>query len=313
MLDVRRLRLLHEVARHGSIAGAARSLAFTPSAVSQQIAKLEREAGVALVERGARSIRLTTAGARLVEHAEAILAQLASAEAELRRLAHAAGSVVRVGTFPTVSAKLLPDTLARLGSAAPAVTVEPVVLDPAHGIARLTAGDLDAALAWEYDFVPLEPPQHVELRLLLEEPILVFLPRDHPSARRRMVQLADLARERWIAATPASSCHPFTRRACEAAGFSPEIVLEIDDYQAMQELVASGVGLAFAPEMATSTTHPDVVARRIGFRSPRRRIYVATRTGDTRAAIAALLDALSGAAASLRAGEGRRRRSAGSS
>jgi DNA-binding transcriptional LysR family regulator len=153
--------------------------------------------------------------------------------------------------------------------------------------------------------VPVELPPGLVLRQLLEEPVHVVLPRDHPAARRRAVRLAELCDDAWITSTPASSCHPFAVRACEAAGFRPRVAFRIDDYQAMQELVAAGVGVAFVPDMA-ATRHPEVVVRRVAFRPPRRRVHVATRRQEPRPEVAALVAALQAAAAG--AGERSRRR-----
>lgn len=276
MLDVRRLRLLREVDRRGSIAAAAQALAFTPSAVSQQLAKLEREVGVSLLDRGPRSVRLTEAGRALAVRADDILARVAEAEHELRALAHEAGAgTLRLASFPTAAATFALPAVDLLRSRHPGIDVTVTEADPLVALARLKAGDLDAALLFEYDFVPLPAEDGVELTLLLEEPLYVVLPRDHRAARRRSVALADLADDRWIQSTRRSSCRPFTERACRAAGFEPKIVFDFDDYQAMQNLVAGGAGIALAPEMALTAPHPGVEVRPIAFRPPKRRIFAA--------------------------------------
>jgi DNA-binding transcriptional LysR family regulator len=265
MLDVRRLRVLREVALHGSIAGAAEALRFTPSAVSQQVAKLEREAGVALVERGPRSVRLTAAGWRLVDHAEAILDRLARAEIELRALA---GEVpaLRLGAVTTAAVGIVPEALVRFGARRPDVEVTVTEADPLASLARLPARELDLAIVFEYDHVPLPADARVVFEVLLEEQL-------------RVVRLADLADETWIRSTPRSSCHPFTERACRAAGFEPRIRFEFDDYAAMQNLVASGAGVALAPDLGLTRLSPGVAARPIAF-GPKRRILAAYRDGE---------------------------------
>jgi DNA-binding transcriptional LysR family regulator len=296
MLDVRRLRLLREVEHRGSIAAAAQALAFTPSAVSQQLVKLEREVGVALLERGPRSIELTPAGRRLVSHADEILARVAEAESELRALAHESGSAtLRLGSFPTAAATLALPALDLLRRTRPEVEVTVTEADPLVALGRMKAGELDAALLFEYDFVPL-PREGFELELLLEEPFFVVLPRGHVAARRRSVALADLADESWLQSTRRSSCHPFTLRACRAAGFKPRIAFDVDDYQAMQTLVAGGGGVAMAPEMALATPHPGVEVRPIAFRPPRRRIYSAHVAAASTPLVHELLAALRTAA-----------------
>jgi DNA-binding transcriptional LysR family regulator len=278
MLDVRRLRLLREVALRGSIAAAAESLDFTPSAVSQQLAKLEVEAGVSLLDRGPKSVRLTPAGWRLVEHAEAVLERLAEAEADLRELS-GARPVLRVGSVTTVAVSLLPDALGRFAAARPDVDVTVVEADPRGSLARLRSRELDLALVFEYDGVPLPVEPRLELELLLEEPMRIVLQAGHPASARRAVRLGDLAEETWIRSTPRSSCHEFTARACRAAGFEPRIRFEFDDYAAMQNLVASGAGVAFAPDLGLTRLNPGVAVRPIAF-GPKRRILAAYRAGE---------------------------------
>jgi DNA-binding transcriptional LysR family regulator len=278
MLDVRRLRVLREVALRGSIAGAAEALRFTPSAVSQQVAKLEREAGVSLVERGPRSVRLTPAGWRLVDHAEAILDRLARAELELRSLA-GEPPALRLGAITTAAVGIVPDALVRFGAACPDVEVTVTEADPLASLARLPTRELDLAIVFEYDYVPLPSDARIVFEVLLEEPLRVVLPASHPFAKRRAVRLADLADETWIHSTLRSSCRPFTERACRAAGFEPRIRFEFDDYAAMQNLVASGAGVALAPDLGLTRLSPGVAARPIAF-GPKRRILAAYRDGE---------------------------------
>ena len=298
MLDVRRLRVLCEVARRGSIVSAAESLSFTPSAVSQQLAKLEREAGVALLDRGPRSIRLTEAGWALVGHAEAILERLAEAESELRHLA-GEEPTLRVGSITTAAVSILPEALRRLAALRPGTEVNVIEADPLVSLARMRARELDLAVVFEYDFVPLPVDERVELEVLVEEEMRVVLPVDHPAARQRAVPLSDLAGETWIKGTPRSSCHPFTERACRAAGFEPRIAFEFDDYAAMQNLVAAGVGVAFAPDMGLTRLNPGVSVRPIAFGAPRRRVLAAYRAHETTRSpgLVAMLEALRGALA----------------
>jgi DNA-binding transcriptional LysR family regulator len=297
MLDVRRLRVLREVALRGSIARAAESLRFTPSAVSQQISKLEREAGVPLLERGPRSVALTPAGRRLVEHAEAILERLAEAEGELRELGGAVAPL-RVASVTTAAVSILPQALTRFAAARPDVEVAVEEADPLVSLARLRAREVDLAVVFEYDRVPLPVDSRVTLEVLLEEPLRIVLPAGHPAARQRVVRLLDLAEESWIRSTPRSSCHPFTERACRAAGFEPRFRVEVDDYAAMQELVASGAGVAFAPDLGLTRVNPGVAVRPVAF-GPKRRVLAAWRSGDDRAdAIGPMLDALRRAVAS---------------
>lgn len=298
MLDVRRMRILREVANRGSIAAAAHALSFTPSAVSQQIATLEREAGVALVERGPRSVRLTEAGRALVAHTDEVLALLQNAEADIRAIAGLRAGTLRVASFPTAYATIMPGAIAEFRRRHPAIELSLTEADPLAGIARVKAGELDVALAFEYDFVPLPPDEAVELVHLLDDPINVLVPRSHPAAKQPAVRLRDLADEAWITSTTRSSCHAFVRRACNAAGFDPAFTMESDDHGVWQGLVAAGVGVALASDLSIPLAHPDVAIRRLAGKPLARRIYAVHRVGAARApAIAAMLDVLAGEAA----------------
>jgi DNA-binding transcriptional LysR family regulator len=272
MLDVRRLRTLREVALHGTIRAASEALSFTPSAVSQQLSTLERELGCELLERRGRSVHLTAAGRVLVERAETILAQLAEAEAEAKAIAGAAEPAVRVAAFASAAATIVADAVRNDG-----LDTHIVEVDPRIGLARLRAGEVDVAILWEYDFVPIRVPDAIELVPLLDDPIDVVLPRSHPAADRAALELADVADESWIDSTNASSCHPFLVRACLAAGFEPRVAAETVDHRTLHHLVASGVGLALVPLLSQLDLPPSLVARPIRTNPPKRRIYAAYR------------------------------------
>jgi DNA-binding transcriptional LysR family regulator len=292
MLDVRRMRVLREVAERGSIAAAAQALAFTPSAVSQQIATLEREAGVALVERGPRSIRMTAAGMALVEHTNGILASLEAAEAEIQAIAGLRGGILRLASFPTAYATIMPTAVTEFRTRHPGIELSLTEADPLLGIARLKSGEIDMALLYEYDYVPLPEDDSVERIALTDDAIRVLLPLDHPSARKRAVPLDSLAGERWITSTVRSSCHEFVARSCRASGFEPDIGFESDDHGVWQGLVAAGVGVALAPDLALENLHPGVVARPVALHPLKRRIYTGFRASGRSAAIDAMLDVL---------------------
>jgi DNA-binding transcriptional LysR family regulator len=291
------MRVLREVAERGSIAAAARSLSFTASAVSQQIATLEREAGVPLVERGPRSLRLTEAGRALVAHTEVILARLAAAEEEIHAIAGLRAGSLRLASFPTAYATIMPAAISEFRSSHPAVDLTLTESDPLASVARLRAGELDLALLYEYDFVPLPEEPALELVPLLREPMRVLLPAGHPEARRPSVRLAALAGESWVTSTVRSSCHEFVARACRAAGFEPRISFESDDHQVWQGLVAAGAGVALAPDLALTVVIPGVEVRPLAPDPPGRNVYAAHRVGaGATAAIAAMLAVLHRAA-----------------
>ena len=292
MLDVRRLRVLRELSLHGTIRAAAGALSFTPSAVSQQLSALERELGVELLERRGRSVRLTPAAEVLVERTEQILVQLAEAEAETKAVANGAESPLRLASFPSAGATIVADAIQD------GLDVHVVDADPKLGLARLRGGEVDVAILWEYDFVPIDPGPSVELVPLLDDPIQVVLPASHPAAAAPAVELADLAGEPWIDSTTQSSCHPFLRRACNAAGFEPRVAAETIDHRTLHHLIASGAGLGLIPLLSQLDLPASLVARPIRTNPPKRRVYAASRSGSERdPRIRELLERLDAAAA----------------
>jgi DNA-binding transcriptional LysR family regulator len=265
MLDVRRLRVLREVATHGSFSAAAEALSYTQSAVSQQIAALEREAGARLVERFARGVKLTDAGRVLVGHTDVILARLADAEAELRAINGLRGGRLRLAAFPSACATLMPLAVARFRERHPDVELSICPAEPEEGRALLRAGEVDIALSIETFALPSTDAADVEALPLLDDPMYILLPRDHPLAGRRNLELTDLAAEGWITGT-AATC-PDTSiflRACQVAGFEPYIARTLDDYNAIQGFVAAGMGVSFIPDLALATIRDDLVIRLFG-------------------------------------------------
>ena len=239
MLDVRRLVVLREVALQGSFSAAAQALTYSQSAVSQQIATLEREAGTRLVERNGRSVRLTDPGRALVRRADAILTELEGAERDLQLIAGLRGGRVRVSTFASAATALLPEAVTAFRAAHPGVRVElTLVEETAEAVEGLRAGRTDLALLAE----PLAEPGPVEAHHLLDDPMLAVLPAGHPLARRRALRLADLAAEPWVlGGGPGCSDRATILRACHAAGFEPRVSVEFptDDYHATQGMVAA--------------------------------------------------------------------------
>src|SRR3954454_2865309 len=275
MLDVRRMRVLREVARRGSFSAAAESLAYTQSAVSQQIAALESEAGTRLVERNARGVRLTDAGRALVEHTDVILARLADAEAELEAIAGRRGGRLRLAAFPSAGATIMPQAIARFRARHPAVelTLEPAAPEPA--LVGLRAGDADLILDITGSF---RPPRDdgIERVHLLDDPMYVALPQGHPLAHKRNLKLEELADESWILGTT-GSCPDASifLHSCQLAGFEPHVTFNSDDYFAIQGFVAAGVGASFIPDLALITVRDDIVVRSLGPRPPVRIIWAA--------------------------------------
>jgi len=278
MLDVRRLRVLREVAARGSFSAAADTLAYTQSAVSQQIAALEREAGTRLVDRSARGVRLTDAGRALVDHAEVILARLADAEAELQAIAGLQAGRVRLAAFPSVAASLMPVAIARFRDRHPGVEVSMDLAEPPDAEQRLRVGECDVAVTNLATLAPVDGLDHVPI---LDDPMYVALPAGHALARGQTLRLEELADEDWMLGST-TTC-PDTSlfvRTCRRAGFEPRIAFHTDDYLAIQGFVAAGMGVSLIPDLALVTVRDDVVIRSLGPRPPVRHVAAATLTGS---------------------------------
>src|SRR5437764_6015419 len=280
MLDVRRLRVLREVAARGSFSAAAEALAYTQSAVSQQIATLEREAGTVLVDRSARGVSLTDAGEALVRHADAILSRLADAEAELEAIAGLRGGRLRLVAFPTAGATLAPRAIAVFRERHPAVDITLIPGEPEDGLAALKAGETDIALLIESGF-ETSYDEAIERTPIMEDPMYVLLPAGHPLAERRRMRLDDLRDDPWIVGSATSTCPDamILRRACPSAGFEPRIAFNSDDYLAIQGFVAAGMGVSLIPDLALLALRDDVVVRALRTRPPVRHIVAGTLAG----------------------------------
>jgi DNA-binding transcriptional LysR family regulator len=280
MLDVRRLRVLREVATQGSFSAAADALHFTQSAVSQQIAALEREAGMPLVDRNARGVRLTHAGEALVRHTDVILARLADAEAELEAIAGLRGGRVRLASFPSAGATIAPAAIARYRERHPSVDISLVMAEPPEGADKLRSGDVDVALLIDTPWECATGADGLERRHLLDDPMYVCLPRAHAKSSKARLRLEDLAGEAWLLGTT-GTCPDASifLRACERAGFEPQIAFHSDDYLAIQGFVAAGMGVSFIPDLALVTVRDDVVIRELTPRAPSRRIVAASLAG----------------------------------
>jgi molybdate transport repressor ModE-like protein len=279
MLDVRRMRVLREVAARGSFSAAAASLNFTQSAISQHVAALERESGTKLVERGSRGVRLTEAGSALVAHADAILARIERAEEELAAIAGLRGGRLRLACFQSAGATLVPRAVAEFHGCHPDVELSMIEAEPVSASAHLKAGDIDLALVYDYEAIPGMLDSELDLTHLIDDPYEVILPRDHKLAEKRHVRLTDLSGEPWIASTNESGCRAITELACREAGFEPRIAFEADETQAAQALVAAGVGVTILPRLALTTVHPAVVNRTLA-NQPVRRIWAARLEGS---------------------------------
>jgi DNA-binding transcriptional LysR family regulator len=301
MLNIGRLRILKEVAHHGSFSAAADALSYTQSAISQQIATLEAETGLTLLERHPRGVSLTAAGQTLVGHAEGILARLEAAQAALSAIAGLRGGRLRMASFPTAGATLMPLAIATFRNSYPQVDLTLAEGEPEEILPRLRAGELDLALLFEFagDAPLAEDMVRVEL---LEDPMYLALPRRHPLAGRANLRLGDLRGEAWVQTSSSSPCARHVVRSCHAAGFEPHVSFESDDYQTVQGLVAAGVGVALIPELALSVVRGDIVIRALSPRPPARQVVAAAPAGARLVPAApAMLEILAQAATRYRA------------
>jgi DNA-binding transcriptional LysR family regulator len=287
MFDVKQLRVLKAVADHGSFSAAADALSYTQPAISQQVAALEKRAGTTLVDRGSRGVRLTDAGRALVEHAEVVIARLAAAEAELEAIAGIRGGRVRLASFPTAGASLLPPAVAEFTSRHPDVELSFVEREPEEAAQMLRAAELEIAILFEYDALTGQEFERfyegIELHQLVDDPMYLALPRDHPLARKRRVSLDDVADETWIQESGAHSwCGSFHEAVCAQAGFSPKVGFRSDDYNVVQGLVAAGVGISLLPGLSLTNVREDIVIRSLGPQAPSRQITAGTLAGRYR-------------------------------
>ncbi|MEX2185125.1 MAG: LysR family transcriptional regulator [Chloroflexota bacterium] len=252
MLGVWRLQLLREVARRGTIKAAAAALDVTPSAVSQQLRILEAEAGLPLLERHGRHVRLTDAGERLVRHADVITTAIAAAESDLAAARDGVSGTLRVAAFPTAARAILPTAIVRLGARHPGVRVNLRDLETRESLAALAADEVDVAVVDEYDEVTRIRERGLDLVPLARDPIRVAIPEGRAVARahRGPVPLLDLRDEPWIMDTEASSIHQAVSRACAAAGFEPVVRANCKDYGVIVALVEAGLGIAMLPGLA---------------------------------------------------------------
>jgi DNA-binding transcriptional LysR family regulator len=292
MLDVRRLRVLRELAARGTIAATAEALGYTAPAVSQQLAALEREAGVDLLERNGRRRRLTPAGEELVARTEGILRQLEAAEAAIERTTTHVAGVLRCAAFASAHRTLLPRAIAQLAREHPDLRVMTRDLEPEESLPKLKLGELDVALAQEYAFAPTPKDPALERTDLLEDRVRLALPADHPRAQQREVAIAALEADPWIAGSVGTLCHLVVIHSARQAGYEPRIAHITNDFQVSYALVAAGAGVALVPELA-GPPPAGVVVRPVAGAPPHRRIYAAVRAGSgERPAVAAMLDAL---------------------
>jgi DNA-binding transcriptional LysR family regulator len=299
MLGVWRLQLLRELARRGTIKAAAAAMSVTPSAVSQQLRILEAEAGVPLLERHGRLVRLTEAGEMLVRHADAVAAALDAAESDLAAAREGIAGTLRVAAFPTAARAILPSAIASLGGRHPGLRVTLRDLETRESLVALAMDEVDLAVVDEYDETSRIGDRGLRLLPLVHDPIRVALPPDHAlaGAASATIRLADLRDDPWIMDTESSAIHDAVLRACRLDGFEPHVRSNCKDYSVIIALVEAGLGVAVLPGLALRDR--PIRATVVALDPPlARRVLVAVkpeRSGHP--AIAAMLDELTRAAA----------------
>lgn len=279
MLDLRRLQTLRRVVATSSFSAAALELGYTQSSVSQQIAALEAQLGVTLIDRARRPIGPTAAGERVLARAEVLLGQAAALEGELAELGRGDAGTLRLAGFFTAWTTFLPSAIARYAKDHPAVRLELAQLEPEPAVRGVVAGELDLAVVYGYPGEP--PPDGLVATALVDDPYAVAMPVRHRLARGDDVALGDLAGERWVLSGAATGYGALVRQMCADAGFQPDVALETGDIAMVQPLVAAGLAVSLMPALGLSPRHAGVAVRPLRERPLARRV-VAVRSAHLR-------------------------------
>jgi DNA-binding transcriptional LysR family regulator len=300
MLDPHRLKLLTEFADRGSIAATAAALGYTPSAVSQQFAVLEREAGVGLLDRTARSAELTDAGRRLAGHARRILAMLEAAEADLSSQAHEPEGRVVVTAFPTAAVAFAP-ALAHSLRVHPGLTLLLRQSQPGEGLRPVSSGECDIALVDDWLGRLSQEPGLLQFHRLIRDPVVLVVPRSHPVATSEgRVNLRALRDQAWMVTPEGEPSRQAVDRLFASAGGTPPVSWEFEGLGTILSLVARGIGIAAVPRLALSAGVGRVAVRQLPASAPARDVFAVVRTASVRRpSISVVLAALHAAAQNL--------------
>ncbi|MFD4671598.1 LysR family transcriptional regulator [Lentzea sp. NPDC058450] len=292
MLDLGRLKALHAIATHGTVGAAAEVLGYTPSAVSQQIAKLERETRTTLLERNGRGVRLTDAARLLAETADQVLKLVEEAEVALEEQRGTAIGRLCIGAFATASRGLLPDVLVSLGEQHPALDVRLTEIDPPYATEAVARGELDLAIVHDWANTPLPVPESLSREFIGEDVAEVLVPDSNPLSRKEFLEPIDLAGERWICQVEGSICFDWLERTFHGAGIEPVVAYRISEYHTQMALLAKGIGVALIPRLGRGEVPENV--RVVPLRpTPTRRLYAVWRTqASRRPAITATLEVI---------------------
>ncbi|GIG67873.1 LysR family transcriptional regulator [Phytomonospora endophytica] len=292
MFDLARLRALHAVAVYGTVGAAAAALGYTPSAVSQQIAKLERETRSVLLERQGRGVVLTDAAHTLVEAAAELLAIVERTEVALEEQRGKAVGMLTIGAFATAVRGLMPGVVSDLMAACPGLDVRLRDTDPYPAAEMVGRGELDLAVVQDWPSTPLSVPPEVSREVLGHDPVDLLVPTGHRLAERERVRPEELRGERWISVPPGNICHDWLTRLLRGVGEEPLIAVEASEFEAYPSLISRGLGIGLVPRLGRTPLPDDVVARAVQ-PAPSRRVFALWRTRSSRRpAIRAALGAL---------------------
>jgi DNA-binding transcriptional LysR family regulator len=295
MIDLGRLRALHAVATYGSVGGAAEALGYTPSAVSQQLAKLERETRTVLIEKRGRGIVLTDAAQQLAATASQVLQLVENAELSLEEQRGQAIGSLAIAAFPTAARGLLPAVLPGLLADHPALELSVAETDPFEAVAAVARGDIQIAIVHDWHNTPLAIPEGLSRVKLGSDPADVLVPATHRLAGKEIVRPDDLVGERWICQPAGSICYEWLTRTMRNTGVEPEVTYFIAEYQTQLALLARGIGIGLLPRLGRGPLPDGVIAIPLQ-PAPSRRLYAVWRTATARRpAIAVTLAALKAA------------------
>lgn len=281
MIDLGRLRALHAVSRYGSVNRAAEVLGYTPSAVSQQLAKLERETRTVLVERRGRGIVLTDAAVQLAATAARILELVEDAELTLEEQRGQAIGTLRLAAFPTAARGLLPNALAQLVHEHPRLDIRVTETDPFEAVAAVNRGELDIAVVHDWHNTPLSLPEGLSRVKLGSDPADVLVPATHRLAGKEFVRAEDLVGERWICQPAGSICHEWLMRTMRRADVEPDVAYSVAEYQTQLAMLARGIGIGLLPRLGRGAIPDGVVVIPLQ-PAPSRRLYAVWRTTTSR-------------------------------
>lgn len=304
-IDLRKLRLLRELGRRGTVAATAAALHLTPSAVSQQIAGLSREVGVPLLEHRGRGVVLTGQARLLLSHADAVLEELERTRAALDAWSGGTAGEVRVGSLSTGISALVAPALARLHDERPGLVVRVDELEPVESLRMLEAGDLDIAVTVDHPGAPSRRDTRYHRIDLIADVMDALLPPSHPQAAQVAVDLASLATDVWVGSAGNDACGHIVSGVCATAGFTPDVRHHCQEWDAVAALVAASAGVALLPRLAQPLRQGGLVVRPLTGEPATRLFFALVRAGTQQdPGVAAVLEALGEVAAARPDGVG---------